>query len=404
MSSDRIVVVGGGLAAATFVTRLRELGHDGPVSVFTDEPYPPYERPPLSKDILLDKAGPEDPLVHDLAWYREHDVELRTSSRVLSLERSDRIVITKDDAVPYDTLLLAPGARSRRMAMADDSGAPIAYLRTLEDSLALRKQLREGVRIGIVGGGWIGLEVAAAARIHGAEVTIFESAEQPLLHVLGAQVAQLFAGLHRDHGVDLRTSVTISRIERTAAGHALVHLEDAEPVECDQLVVGIGAELNTELASAAGLSIDDGIRADAHLWTNDPHILTAGDVANVDHPVLGRPVRVEHWDTAKKHGAVAARTALGQDAVADALPYFFTDQYDLGMEYLGSPGPDGFDQVIIRGDTANLQFTAWWLRGDEIVAGMQANDWDAMDQVRRLVGTRIDVERLGNKQVDLSTV
>ncbi len=407
MSSERIVVIGGGLAAGTFVTELRELGHDGPVTVFADEAHPPYERPPLSKGILLGDAGPSDPLVHERSWYDDEHVDLRTGTRVLSVDLTGRQVVTEADSTPYDTLLVATGARPRRMAMADGSGAPIAYLRTLDEALALKEQLKPGRRIGIVGGGWIGLEVAAAARTNGAEVTVLEAAEQPLLGVLGPEVATIFANLHRDHGVDLRTSVTITAIEQTGDGRARIRLADGDPVECDLVVVGIGVEPVTGLAEAAGLTVDNGIRADAHLRTSDPHVLAAGDVANADHPVLGRPIRVEHWDTAKQHGKIAARTALGQDAVADALPYFFTDQYDLGMEYVGSPGPEGFDRVVVRGDaqdSESLKFTAWWLRDDLLVAGMQANDWDAIDDVRRLVGTRVDVDRLADQQVALGDV
>ena len=259
----------------------------------------------------------------------------------------------------------------------------------------MKEQLTKGHRIGIIGGGWIGLEVAAAARNADAEVTILESLDQPLLRVLGPDVAAIFAALHREHGVDLRTSAHVTGIERSGEG-ALVTLAEGNPVRCDLLVVGVGVEPVVEPAGAAGLTIDNGIRTDAHLRTSDPHVYAAGDVANADHPRLGRPVRVEHWDTAIQHGKVAAANVLGNDTVADALPYFFTDQYDLGMEYVGSPGPDGFDRVVLRGDPAGLEFTAWWLRGDEVVAGMHANDWDAIDDVRRIVGTRVDPDRLAD--------
>jgi 3-phenylpropionate/trans-cinnamate dioxygenase ferredoxin reductase subunit len=184
----------------------------------------------------------------------------------------------------------------------------------------------------------------------------------------------------------------------------LVRLADGEPVGCDLLVVGIGVEPNDDLAAAAGLTVDNGIRTDARLRTSDPDVLAAGDVANADHPVLGRPVRVEHWDTAIQHAKVAAGNVLGEDTMADALPYFFTDQYDLGMEYVGSPGPEGFDRVVLRGDQAALNFTAWWLRGDQVVAGMHVNDWDAIGDVRRIVGSTVDGDRLADESVALSDI
>ena len=384
--SGHIVVVGGGLAAGTTVTELREGGYDGPITLITEEPHAPYERPPLSKDLLLGKAGPDDALVHEEKWYADHDITLRTGTRATAIDLSAREVHVGDEAIPYDELVLATGSRARRLALADDSGAPVTYLRTLEDSLALKERLVEGTRIGIIGGGWIGLEVAAAARENGAEVTLLEALDQPLLRVLGDEVAAIFAGVHRAHGVDLRTGVHVTGIERSGDG-ATVVLAEGNPVHCDLLVVGVGVEPVVEPAGAAGLTIDNGIRTDAHLRTSDPHVWAAGDVANADHPTLGRPVRVEHWDTAVKHGTVVAANLLGQDTVHDALPYFFTDQYDLGMEYVGSPGPDGFDRVVVRGDTEGPAFTAWWLRGDEVVAGMHVNDWDAIDEIRRVVGT-----------------
>jgi 3-phenylpropionate/trans-cinnamate dioxygenase ferredoxin reductase component len=224
-------------------------------------------------------------------------------------------------------------------------------------------------------------------------VTVLESLEQPLLNVLGAEVAALFAQLHRERGVDLRTGVRIDQIS-AGGGAAVIALEGGDSLTVDRLVVGIGVEPATELATAAGLEVDNGVLVDAHLRTSAADVYAAGDVANVDHPVLGHRLRVEHWDTAIKHGKVAAANLVGGDAVADDLPYFFTDQYDLGLEYVGHPGPDGFDRVVVTGDTdgpvEQRTFRVWWLRGDLVVAGMHVNDWDAIDRVRELVGTQAD--------------
>jgi 3-phenylpropionate/trans-cinnamate dioxygenase ferredoxin reductase subunit len=297
----------------------------------------------------------------------------------------------------WSGLLLATGATPRRLALADDSGAPVHYLRTMDDSTALKQQLVEGARIGVIGGGWIGLEVASAARRAGADVTVLEALDQPLLNVLGPEVAALFAQLHREQGVDVRTGVRIEEIA-TGSDGATIRLAGGDTLSVDRLVVGVGVAPATDLASAAGIDVDNGILVDSGLRTSAPGVLAAGDVANVDHPVLGHRIRVEHWDTAIKHGTVAATNLLGGDAVADDLPYFFTDQYDLGMEYVGNPGPEGFDRVVITGDTEgpveHRAFRVWWLRGDRVVAGMHVNDWDAIDRVREVVGTETDEDAL----------
>ncbi len=398
--SDRIVVIGGGLAAATAVTQLRESGFAGPVTLLAEEAHPPYERPPLSKSVLLGEKEPDSAIVKDPSWYAENDVELRTGTRVDRIDRAARRVHAGGEAFDYDRLLIATGARPRALALADDSGAPISYLRTIDDSTALRAMLRTSFRLGVIGGGWIGLEAAAAARTSRAEVTVLESLELPLVRVLGPEVAQVFAGLHREHGVDLRTGVEVTGI--AANGDAVdVVLGTGETLTFDHLLVGVGVQPNTELAEAAGLVVDNGIRTDAHLRTSDDAIWAAGDVANADHPVLGRPLRVEHWDTAIQHGKVAAANLAGGDAVADALPYFFTDQYDFGMEYVGNAGPGGYDRVILRGDVPGRVFTAWWLSGNRVVAGMQANDWDAIDDVRRIVGREVDPGQLADEKMAL---
>ena len=398
-----IVVIGGGLAAGTAVGALRLSGYDGPLVLFTDEPRAPYERPPLSKAYLMGKDPAEKSFVHPPEWYAEHDVDLRTESRVESIDLAQQTVRVGQDDLAYDQLLIATGARPRHLEMADASGVPTTYLRTFDDSTRLREKLQPGKRIAIIGGGWIGLEVASAAREAGCEVVVLEALELPLGRVLGPEVATVFADLHRAHGVDLRTSVTVEAISAAGEGAELT-LGDGSTVTCDHLVVGVGVTPVVELAAAAGLTLDNGIRTDDHLRTSDPHVFAAGDVANADHPVLGHPIRVEHWDTAIQHGKVAAANLLGADAVADALPYFFTDQYDFGMEYVGNPGPEGYDEVVLRGDVAGRVFTAWWLRGDHIVAGMHANDWDAIDDVRRLVGRRVDPSVLRDQSVTLGEV
>ncbi|MBF4767896.1 NAD(P)/FAD-dependent oxidoreductase [Nocardioides agariphilus] len=396
--SAPIVVVGGGLAAGTLVTELREGGYDGPLAVYTDEAHPPYERPPLSKDFLLDKGPLSNALVHPQDWYAEHRVDLHTSTPVTAIDPAHHQLTAAGDTTSYSQLVLATGSRARHLPLADDSGAEVHYLRQWGDAERLRAALTEGSRLAIIGGGWIGLEVASAARSHGVEVVILEMAPQPLHAVLGDEVASLFADLHRAHGVDVRTGVKIGGIRST--GDSTEVDVDGETVTVDRLLVGIGAVPDVSLAEAAGLTVDKqsgGVRTDSRLRTSADGVWAIGDIANADHPVLGRALRVEHWDTAIQHAKVVAQNLLGNDTEHEALPYFFTDQYDLGMEYVGNPGPEGFDQVVVRGRTGDHdggQFTAWWLRGGRVVAGMHVNDWDAIDHIRSVVGTVVDVADL----------
>ena len=400
-ATQTFVIVGAGLAAGKAVQELRESGFDGHLVLCGAEAHLPYERPPLSKGYLMGDDSFASALVQPRDWYDAHDVDLRLGTRVTAVDPVRRTVTTGDSTQGYDKLLLATGARPRRLAMADDSGAPVAYLRTVEDSDLIRSRLRVGRRLVIVGGGWIGLEVAAAARRAGAHVTILEALDLPLVRVLGPEVARTFAALHQAHGVDLRVNTEVSAIEGNG-GVAIVTLADGSSIEADLLVVGIGVTPDTTLAEAAGLRTDNGIVVDEQLRSSEPDIFAAGDIANAYHPVLGRRVRVEHWDNAIGQGVVAAQNMLGKDVSYDRLPYFFSDQYDLGMEYLGNVGPDGYDRVVLRGTPEKGTFTAFWLREGRVLAGMHANDWDAMDSIRQIVGGQRPVAGLEDESVALS--
>jgi 3-phenylpropionate/trans-cinnamate dioxygenase ferredoxin reductase subunit len=363
-----IVVVGGGLAAANAVEELRTQGYTGEVTLVGAEPHLPYERPPLSKGLLLGSAEPDSVFVHDAGWYADHEVDVRLGRPVDGIDLEVSRIHVGEESIGYDRLLLATGATPRRLRVADESGAPVAYLRTLDDALALKERL--GGHVVVVGAGWIGLEVAAAAREAGADVTVVEQADQPLQAVLGPELGEVFADLHRERGVDLRLAAPVD----------VGTLADA-----DLVVVGIGAVPADELARKAGLDCQDGVLVDARLRASEPHVYAAGDVARHDHPTLGR-LRVEHWDAAIHQGRAAARAMLGDDAPYDRLPYFFTDQYDLGMEYVGHVGPEGYDEVIVRGDKAARRLVAYWLRGGIVVAGMHLNEWDATDGLRAAIG------------------
>ncbi len=401
---SRIVVVGGGLAAGKAVEQLRADGYAGGITLVAEEPHQPYERPPLSKGYLLGDEELEKVFVQPPEWYVDHDVALRLHTRATAVDPDAHTVTVEGEELAFDRLLLATGSSPRHLPLADDSGAPVTYLRTIEDSQALRERLVPARRVVVVGAGWIGLEVAAAARTRGCDVTVVEALEKPLLRVLGPEVADVFAGLHRAHGVDLRLGASVAGVE-DHGGAVVVHLGDGTALEADVLVVGIGVRPNTDLAAAAGLDVDDGVLVDEHLRSSHPDVLAAGDVANALHPVLGRRVRVEHWDTAIGQGRAAARTMLGTGEPYTRLPYFFTDQYDLGMEYVGSLGPEGYDDVVLRGDVAGGVFTAFWLSGGRVVAGMHANDWDAIDDVRRIVTAgAVDLAALRDESSALSDV
>jgi len=367
-----IIVVGAGLAGGTAVTELRELGHDGPVILIGAEVHPPYERPPLSKGYLLGNDPIEDALVHPGDWYVEHDVDFRPATTVTGVDPGSHQISVGDDTLTYDKLLLATGSQPRRLRLAEESGTPTAYLRTIEDSDRLKVATSAGARFAIIGAGWIGLEVAAAARQADCAVTVFEQAELPLLAVLGPEVAQVFADLHRSHGVDLRLGSQVTAADL----HGF-----------DLVLVGIGAAPDVELAAAAGLAVDDGVLVDARLRTSDPDVYAIGDIANHDHPVLGRRVRVEHWENAIEQGKTAAKNLAGAEEAYERMPYFFTDQYDLGMEYVGSVGSDGYDRVDLDGDLHG-SFRAFWVKKDTVLAAMQVNDWDASEAIRESIGTR----------------
>lgn len=399
--SPTIVIIGGGLAAAKAAEELREQGHTGPVTIVAGEPHRPYERPPLSKGVLLGKDDPDSVHVHDEGWYDEHDVALLTGTPASAIDLAARQVSVGDQQLPYDRLLLATGAQPRRLPLVDDAGAPVRYLRTIEDSAGLRADLADGRSVLLVGAGWIGLEVAAAAREAGAEVTVVESAPLPLANVLGPELATVFADLHREHGVDLRLDTSLESVVH-AGGRTTVRLSDGHELHPDLVVVGVGAVPDDGMASAAGLATDNGVLVDGRLQTSDPHVYAAGDVAHHEHPLLGR-IRVEHWDTAIQQGRHAARAMLGDEASYDRQPYFFTDQYDLGMEYVGHVGRDGYDEVVVRGDREARVLTAFWIKDDRVLAGMHLDDWDAIEPIRAWVG-RTATPQLRDTSIALADV
>ena len=400
-----VVVVGGGLTGARAVQKLRDEGYSGKLTVVGAEEHLPYERPPLSKGYLQGADERDSVFVKPQAWYDEQDVELLLGARAEQLDpASRRLVLGDGRELAWDALLLATGSRPRMLNLPGTDLDGVLTLRTLDDSDRLKATLSRIRRLVIVGGGWIGLEVAAAARAADVAVTVLEHAELPLLAVLGREVATVFADLHRAHDVDLRVGVDVAAIVGRDGAVTGVALGDGEVVPADAVLVAVGASPRTELAKSAGLDVRSGVVVDAGLRSSAPGIFAAGDIAEAYHPILRDHIRVEHWDNAREQGFAAARSMLGQDVSYERLPYFYTDQYDLGMEYTGYLKPGGYDDVVLRGDVPGLKFVVLWLAAGRVVAGMGVNVWDAMDPVRELVasGRTVDPGRVRDVDVALT--
>jgi len=387
---DSIVIVGGGLAGAKGAEGLREQGFQGGLTVIGAEDQLPYERPPLSKSYLQGKSTLADAQVHNSDWYNDNSVDLRLATTVAAVRPAvHEIELAGGETIGYGALLLATGSTPRRLPVPGADAAGILTLRRVEDSDAIRETFGADRRLAIIGGGWIGLEVAAAAREAGTEVTVIEATAAPLLAVLGPDLAAVFATLHTDHGVTLYTEARVAEILTTDGRASGVRLADGTVIPADAVVVGIGAAPNTELAEQAGLAVDNGVLVSAALRSSDPDIYAVGDIANAEHPFVGTRIRVEHWANALNQPAVAAGAMLGNDVSYDALPYFYTDQYDLGMEYVGHAPPGSYSQVVVRGDLPAREFVAFWLDAESrVLAGMNVNVWDVTDPIKALIRSR----------------
>ena len=382
-SPSRIVIIGASLAGASAALALREQGFQGEVLLIGAEDHRPYERPPLSKAILLGDADEPD-WVADAEAYAAKDITLLSGTVATAIDRRRKVVIAGTAEHSYDKLLIATGSSPRLIDVPGTELVGILTLRTLDDSLILRSRLVAGAQVAIVGAGWIGCEVADAARKHEASVIMIEPLPQPLLKVVGEQVGGAFADLHREHGVDLRLGTQVIGFGGDGAVSS-VQLGGGVSVPADVVVVGVGAEPNLTLADAAGLELSDGgIAVDAALQSSDPDIYAAGDVAAHAHPHYAQRVRVEHWDNAKEQGKHVAANLLGAAEPYEKRPFFFSDQYDLGCEYRGLADPAN-DRLVIRGDLTAKDFTAFWLRDGAVAAAMNVNQWDDGDALQELV-------------------
>ncbi|WP_419994732.1 NAD(P)/FAD-dependent oxidoreductase [Streptomyces boninensis] len=407
------VIVGGGLAGAKAAETLRSEGFTGRVILIGDERDHPYERPPLSKGLLLGKEERDSVFVHEPAWYAQADIELHLGQTVTELDRAAQAVTLGDGTrIHYDKLLLATGAEPRRLDIPGTGLAGVHHLRRLAHAELLRGVLtslgRDNGQLVIAGAGWIGLEVAAAARTYGAEVTVVEPEPTPLHTVLGPELGAVFADLHREHGVVFHFGARLTEITGQDGMVLAALTDDGEEHPAHDVLAAIGAAPRTALAEAAGLEVlprGGGIVVDAALRTSDPLICAVGDNAAVDHPLFGE-LRVEHWANALNGGPAAAKSMLGQEVVYDRVPYFFSDQYDVGMEYSGYAPPGSYDQVVCRGDVGRREFIAFWLSEGRLLAGMNVNVWDVTDPIQALIrsGARVDPEALSNPEVPLESL
>lgn len=386
MSDRTYVIVGASLAGAKAAAELRERGFDGRIELIGAESEPPYERPPLSKDYLRGESARETALVHEMGFYRQHEIGLSMGTTVTGIDLSARRV-SLDGArdLAFERLLLTTGAEPRRLQVPGAELEGILYLRTLADSEALRARIEEGGHLAVVGAGWIGSEVAASARQRGCDVTVIDPLKLPNERIFGPEIGEFYRDVHAQHGVELLLEQGVEAFEGNGSV-ARVRTSAGQAVECDFTVVGIGVVPRFELARQAGLEIDNGVAVDERLRTSAENMFAAGDVANAWHPFYGRRIRVEHWANALNQGPAAARAMLGEEVSYDRIPYFFSDQYEVGMEYSGYA--TDWDEVVLRGDREAGEFVAFWLKDSRVVAGMNVNVWDVNEQVQALIRSR----------------
>ena len=395
-SIEHIVIVGAGLAAARAAGALRKEGYAGSITILGDEPERPYLRPPLSKEYLRGESDREKVYVHPAAFYAEQRIELRTGTTVRAIEPAAReVVLDHEERVPFDRLLVATGARPRTLPVPGADLPGVMTLRTVADADSIHAAATDAERIVVIGAGWIGSEVAASLRMLGRTVVLVAPETVPLERILGPEVGGVYRDSHVQNGVDWRPGTTVGRIIGTDRVQG-IETSTGERIAADLVVVGVGVQPRTELAVAAGLAVGDGIDVSATLETTVPGIFAAGDVASAWHPFYERRVRTEHWANAKFQGAAAGRSMLGGTALYDRIPYFYSDQYDLGMEYTGWASAS--DRLVVRGSLADRQFIAFWLRDGRVVAGMNANIWDVAKPIGQLIRSRavVDPESLAD--------
>lgn len=384
------VILGGGVAAYGAAEALRAAGFDGPVTLVSAEPVVPYDRTTLSKAFLQGQKTVEEILFKPARYYQGLGIELRLGQRVTAadLERRE-LALEPGERLPFDVLLIATGAEPVRLRLPGFDLPGVRYLRSLADAQALREDLSRAERVLVIGAGFIGAEVAASARALGKQVTLVDLLPVPLAGPLGEEVGAILAEVHRRHGVELRMGQKVAKLR----GHRSVEeavLESGQRITCDLVVVGVGVRPAVALFQGSGLQIEDGILVDEHCATSVPGVYAAGDVANWWHPVIGRRLRVEHFDNAVQQGAAAARAIAGDPQPYAPVPYFWSDQYDLNLQYAGYPGP--WDQVVLRGDPVAPSVTVFYLRQGMIEAVVTINRPRELRPGRRLIEARARVD------------
>jgi 3-phenylpropionate/trans-cinnamate dioxygenase ferredoxin reductase subunit len=403
-STQTFVIVGASLAGAKAAETLRTMGFDGRIVMCGAETERPYERPELSKKYLRAEHERDRLYVHDEGFYAAQQIELRTATQVDEINpAASELTLASGERLQYDGLLIATGAEPRRLTLPGAELEGVHYLRTLADADALREHASRSGSLVVIGAGWIGSEVAASARELGLEVTVIEPQSVPLERVLGKQLGGVYRDVHTDHGVRMLLGTGVDALEGDGKVQR-VRTSDGQTIDADLVVVGVGVVPRTELAERAGLAVDNGILVDERLQSSVPGIWAAGDVANHLHPLFGQRVRVEHWANALNQGPAAARSMLGGSAPYERIPYFFSDQYDVGMEYSGYARAD--DEVLVRGNLAAREFIAFWLRDGRVVAGMNVNVWDVTEPIQALItaGSIVDPGRLRDEDIPLAEV
>lgn len=401
-TSESVVIVGASLAGAKAAETLRSAGFDARITLIGEEPVRPYERPPLSKGYLRGEQSFDDAAVHPAGFYEEQDIDLRTSTTVTSIHPfSNEVEVKGGERIGYTRLLLTTGAAPRTLSVPGADLEGVKYLRTVADSDAIHQAAVAGAPVVVIGAGWIGSEVAASARQLGAEVTVVDMVSVPLERVLGKEIGTVFRDLHLENGVKFHLGVGIESLHGSKSVEE-IQLTDGTVLPAGAVVVGVGVAPRVDLAEAAGLEVDNGVVTDEYLETSVPGIFAAGDVANSYHPRYGQRFRLEHWSSALNQGPAAAWNMHGERKPYDKIPYFFSDQYDFGMEYRGWSTAD--DQVVVRTGESDNEFIAFWLRDSRVVAAMNANIWDQGDALEALIagGAPVDAAKLADPATPLS--
>jgi 3-phenylpropionate/trans-cinnamate dioxygenase ferredoxin reductase component len=404
MKEQTFIIVGASLGGAKAAEELRRQGFEGRVLLLGSEPERPYERPPLTKDYLRGESDREKTFVHEQTFYEDQQIELLTEVTVTAIDPGgSRVTLADGRELGFDRLLLATGAEPRHITVPGAQLEGVHYLRSLADCDRLRARLGTGGRVAVVGAGWIGSEFAASARQLGLEVTVIDPLSLPNERIFGDQVAPFYRDVHAEHGVELLLGESVESFVGDAAIEG-VRTANGRTIECDFALVGIGVLPRVGLASAAGIAVDNGILVDAALQTSAPDVFAVGDVANASHPFFGQRIRVEHWSNALNQGPAAARAMLGQPVSYDRLPYFFSDQYDVGMEYSGYAPT--WDEVVLRGDSRTGEFVAFWLQERRVLAGMNVNIWDVNEHIQALIRSRqaVDVAALADPETPLASL